>query len=171
MVSAGILTENDPVELIHGVLVAKMPRNSLHIVSVRKTAAALARIIPAEWFVAKEDVLRIGQYSKPELDVMVARRELEYDTSRDPAPADCALVVEVAESSLPADRSEKGFLYATSGIAVYWIVNLIDLHLEVYSDPGPEGYRKRQDLGPDEFVGVAIAGGEVGKLRVADLLP
>ena len=171
MVAAGILAEDDPVELIEGRLVAKMPRNSLYIVAVRKTVRALEKVIPDGWFVAKEDVLQIGQYSKAEPDVMVLRTEVEFDASRDPIPTDCALVVEVAESSLAGDRAEKGQVYAAAGLSVYWIVNLVDRRLEVYSDPDPTGYRTRQDLAPDQQVSVVIAGNAVGRITVADLLP
>jgi Uma2 family endonuclease len=171
MVAAGILAEDDPVELIEGRLVAKMPRNSPHIVGVRKTVRALERVIPEGWFVAKEDVLRIGQYSKAEPDVMVLRSDVEFDASQDPTPPDCALVVEIAESSLAGDRAEKGPVYAAAGLSVYWIVNLVDRQLEVYSDPDKGGYRARQDLAPDQQVSVVIAGNVVGRIAVADLLP
>jgi Uma2 family endonuclease len=171
MISAGVLSEDDPVELIDGKLVAKMPRNSTHIVSVRKSVRALESMIPAKWFVAKEDVLKIGLYSKPEPDAMVVRRELELDSSRDPIPADCALVVEVADSSLLAHRTEKAMLYSSGNIPLYLIVNLVDSQLEVYSEPGPSGYQTRRDFGLSDQVSVVLEGQEFGRIAVADLMP
>ena len=70
-------------------------------------------------------------------------------SSRHPGPADMALVIEVADSSLPDDRSLKARIYAAAAVPVYWIVNLVDHQVEVYTDPtGPDAapvYRARQD--------------------------
>jgi Uma2 family endonuclease len=84
---------------------------------------------------------------------------------------DVALFVEIAESSLTTDRSEMGGIYAASGIPYYWIVNLVDHQIEVYTGPGPAGYQSRQDLKPGQDVPVVVDGVEVGRIPVADLLP
>jgi Uma2 family endonuclease len=62
-------------------------------------------------------------------------------------------------------------VYAAAGIPFYWIVNLVDRQLEVYSEPHSDGYRTRQVLGPDEQVALVLDGSEVGRITVADLLP
>jgi Uma2 family endonuclease len=90
-----------------------------------------------------------------------------------PLPADIALLVEVADSSLNRDRTEKGRLYAAAGIPVYWIINLVEGPVEVYtgpSGPGPNaGYLQRQDYGPQDDVPLQI-GGQAGPVPGAELL-
>ena len=179
MVATGILTENDRVELLEGVLVAKMSKNPPHRVATRKTVLALERVISADWHAAKEEALQISTSGKPEPDAAVVRAELEFDATRDATATDCSLVVEVADTTLDYDRTNKLQSYAAAGIAVYWIVNLVDRQIEVYSDPtGPAlnepdvaGYRRRDVFAPDDSVPVVIAGHEVGTISAADLLP
>ena len=61
--------------------------------------------------------------------------------------------------------------YAYGGVPVYWIINLVESQIEVYSDPAPEGYRSRQDFKPGQDVPVVIDGREIGRIAVADILP
>jgi Uma2 family endonuclease len=85
--------------------------------------------------------------------------------------ADVALVVEIAESSLAADQTDMTRVYAASDIPIYWIVNLVDRQLEVYSNPGPNGYSSVLILKPGQDLPVIIDGVEVGRIAVADMLP
>jgi Uma2 family endonuclease len=91
-----------------------------------------------------------------------------------PAPADVALVVEVADSSLELDRTEKLRVYARARIPVYWIVNIPDMQIEAYSQPRggrSPTYRQRRDYLPAEMIPVVIAGQSAGTIAVRDLLP
>ncbi len=173
MIEDGTIGEDDQVELLDGAVVPKMPKNPLHRVGTRKTARALERVIPAGWHVAKEEAIVIRPRCKPEPDVAVIRAELEYDSSRDPTAADCCLVVEVADKSLTSDRGKKLAVYARAGIPVYWIVNLRDLQVEMYSeaDPTAAEYRNHVDYRPGQDVPVIIEGQVAGRIAVADLLP
>jgi Uma2 family endonuclease len=85
------------------------------------------------------------------------------------------LIVEVADSSLRRDRVFKKRLYAAAGILVYWVVNLPEARIEVYTDPsGPierPDYHQRRDYGQSDTVPVLIDGVEVGRLPVHELLP
>ena len=171
MIEDGTIGEDDPVELIEGVLVPKMPRNPPHRVGTRKTAKALERMVPAGWYVAVQEAIVIELESKPEPDVSVVPAELEFDATRDPLAAECCLVVEVADSSLEYDRTKKLALYAAAGIPVYWIVNLIDRVVEVYSSPIAGAYPARKVLGETGSVDLVIDGQVVGTIAVADLLP
>ncbi len=185
MVRDGTFDEDEPVELLNGVLVTKMPKNPPHRVSTRKVVRALEGILPAGWFVQKEDSLVIPPGNKWEPDAAIVRSELEFDSTRDAEAADCCLVVEVADTNLYRARSEKLPAYAAAGVPVYWIVNLAggdsggvptapaSGQLEVYSDPDKATgrYRSRVDLHPGDDVSVVIDGREVGRIAVADLLP
>jgi Uma2 family endonuclease len=174
MIAAGVLTEDDPVELLDGWLVRKMPKNPPHRIAVRRMRKALERVVPAGWYVDAQEPITLDT-SEPEPDGTVARGQTEQYPDRHPGPNDLALVVEVADSSLEHDRGTKKRLYARAAIPVYWIVNLVDRQVEVYTHPsGPADqpdYRSRQDYGPTDTVPVILDGKEVVRIAVADLLP
>lgn len=173
MVREGTLGEDEPVELLNGVLVNAMPKNPAHRVALRKTILALEKIIPAGWHVAKEESMTVGPGCKWEPDAAVLRADLEFDASRDATVADCALVIEVADASLARDRGEKLAGYARAGLPAYWIVNLVAGRVEVFGNPAPETglYRDQTILGPGDAASVVIDGREAGLIAVANLLP
>jgi Uma2 family endonuclease len=174
MIRAGILTEDDPVELLEGWLVTKMPKNPPHSVATRLTTRVLSQCLPSGWEVQTQEPITTDT-SEPEPDVSVVRGDARQYTNRHPRPDDVALVVEVADATLARDRGQKKRIYAHAAIPVYWIIILVEQKIEVYSDPtgpavGPD-YRRRQDFGPSQQIPVWIDGNEVGRLTVSDLLP
>ena len=171
MVEASILAPEDRVELIEGLLVTKMGRNRPHIVSGKKTLRVLQGIIPPGWHVAKEDPVLASDDSKPEPDIAIVRGREEDYLERDVSAGDLALLSEIAESSLHADQNQMKALYAASGIPFYWIINLVDRRLEVFSEPEGREYRKAEVFSGDQDVPVILDGAEAGRVRVADLLP
>ena len=94
---------------------------------------------------------------------------------RHPGPEDVALLVEVADSSLQYDRGTKKRVYARANVQVYWIVNLIDRQIEVYTEPtGPADqpdYLQHHDYREDDTIPVVLDGQEIGQLAVRELLP
>ena len=90
--------------------------------------------------------------------------------NRYPESRDTALVAEVSVSSLDEDRAMAD-IYAAGGVPVYWIVNVDDGQVEVYSDPGPSGYQSHEVLAPGHVLSVMVNGVEVGEIPVADILP
>jgi len=174
MIETGILTDDDPVELLDGCLVPKMPKNPPHTLVNGLVHDALARLLPVGWFADSQEPITTDD-SEPEPDVRVVRGERRAYLERHPGPRDVGLVVEVSDATLDRDRGLKQQLYARAGIAVYWIVNVRDRRLEVYTKPsGPAdvpGYGRRQDLGPGDVVPVTLDGAEIGRLAVDDLLP
>jgi Uma2 family endonuclease len=170
---AGILTEDDPVELLEGWLVQKMTKHKPHSIATRRLRRALERMLPAGWYVDSQEPITTVD-SEPEPDVFVAREEVANDPARHPGPHEVALVVEVADSSLRQDRETKKRVYARAGIVVYWIVNLVERRIEVYTDPtsaaNPPDYGQRQDFGPADTIPVVLDGTEVGRLAAEELL-
>jgi Uma2 family endonuclease len=116
-----------------------------------------------------------GETSEPEPDVAVVRGNRRDYLERHPEPRETGILVEVPDSTLRHDRGFKKRIYARDRTPVYWIVNLVDRQVEVYTDPtGPADvpdYRQRQDYKPGEDVPVVIDGQEVGRIPVAELLP
>lgn len=171
MVEANILGPDEKVELIEGILVTKVGRNRPHVQVGNKGFRALSRLVGGGWHVRKEDPAVVSVLSKPEPDLAVVRGTIEDYDHRDVTAADMALAAEISESTLYTDQKEKKPLYAASGIPIYWIINLVQHQVEVYSDPEGREYRKSQVYSRDQEVPVILDGVEVGKIRAAVLLP
>lgn len=174
MIRLGILTEDDPVELLDGWLVAKMSRNPAHRAATLLVRDALAKAAPAGWYVDAQEPITL-ESSEPEPDVVVVRGNTRDYLDRHPGAADVALVVEVADSSLERDRTLKLRLYARSGIPAYWIVNLLDRRVELFTDPtgavpSPD-FLRQESYEAGETAPLLIDGKEVARVAVADLLP
>jgi Uma2 family endonuclease len=174
MVEHGILTENDPVELIRGLLVQKMSQKSPHRIGIGKVLRVLVRILPTGWHDQVQSPISLPD-SAPEPDHAVVRgRPEDYPTSHASA-RDVALLVEVSDTTLAFDRGEKKALYAEARISPYWIVNIVDGVLEVYTDPHGTGdqadYGNVRRLGPADSVTITLDGVTLPAIAVRDLLP
>jgi Uma2 family endonuclease len=170
MVESGAFSEHDRVQLINGFLVAKMTQGDPHCVCDDLCRNAINQVLPRGWFIRSNKPVRIPPNSKPEPDHAVTRGEIRDYTNRSPGPGDVALIVEVSLSSLAEDRAQAD-VYAAAQVAFYWIVNLVDRQIEVYSNPSPAGYLSRVDYLDGKNVPVVIEGVEVGQIAVADVLP
>jgi Uma2 family endonuclease len=178
MTSADILTEEDSVELLEGLLVRKMSKNPPHVVATELLQRAVSRILPDGWYLSMQNPVTTKN-SEPEPDAKVVRGEPRKYLKRKPGPRHVPLVVEVADKSLKRDRTVKKRIYAAASIPVYWIINLIDRCVEVYTElTGPLGgenaeadYRQVRIFGPDDEVALVLRGREVGRIAVRDLLP
>ncbi|HZY89283.1 MAG TPA: Uma2 family endonuclease [Gemmataceae bacterium] len=175
MIDAGILREGDRHELLNGWIVPKMTRNPPHDLALGLVEDALLQRMPAGWFRRGQSAVTVSSDSEPEPDVAVVRGDRRDYGSRHPGPQDMGLAVEVSDSTLAQDRTVKLQIYARARVPVYWIVNLPDTRVEVYTDPtGPDpapAYRQRRDFGPADEVPLVLDGAEVGRIPVRDLLP
>ncbi len=173
MVASGALSTKESVHLINGYLVAKAIHNPPRGVADELCGKELSRIVPADkYFVAGGKPVRLpGQASEPEPDRCVVRGTIRDYAQRHPGPDEIALIVEVADSSLAEDRLLASEVYGPSGVPVYWIVNLVDRQVEVYTDPGPDRYRSCEVFAEGQVVPVVIEGQRLGQIAVATLLP
>lgn len=170
----GFFNPGDRSELIDGWLVGKMAHNPQHAGTVDVVNAALAALLPAKWTTRSQLPVRLPGDNAPEPDVAVVPAPKQQYTARHPTEKDVALVIEVSDTTLDEDRRLKVPQYAKAKLAVYWIVNLADRCVEVYTDPrGGKNptYKTRTDYGPDDTVPVVIAGKRVGTIAVKELLP
>jgi Uma2 family endonuclease len=172
MIRAGIITDDDPVELLEGWLVLKMGRNPPHRACVAIIREALANRLPSGWSIFTQDPITTAT-SEPEPDISIVRGGPRDYIDRHPGPQDTAIVGEVADTSLRRDRGIKKRAYARAGIPIYWIINLQDRQVEIYTGPTaePPDYRDRQDYRETDEVPVLIEGKEVGRIPVRELLP
>jgi Uma2 family endonuclease len=168
---AGVLEEPSRVELIDGYMVDKMPKSPEHGYATKQALKALDSRLPPGWTSRKEEPVRIPAYDEPEPDVSVIRGSDADYQHRLLSAADVALVVEVSDSTLSLDRGKKLSAYAKDRIPVYWIVNLVDRQVEVYSRPGQRGYRSYKVFLSGQQVPVVIGGQTLHPIAVDDILP
>jgi len=167
MVAAGILREDDRVELVDGRVVEMTPIGPRHAGCVKAVADLLRRALGPMALLGVQDPIMLEEGSEPQPDVMVLRRLPEGYRRRHPGPADVLLLIEVSDASLEYDRGTKVPLYARAGIAEVWLVDLDGARIEVYRTPSGEGYRdvrgvsRGEMLSPSAFPDVVIPAAEV----------
>ncbi|MBL8793754.1 MAG: Uma2 family endonuclease [Planctomycetia bacterium] len=174
LIQLGVLTENDRVELLEGWLVHKMPHNPPHDGTIQVANESLIGRLPAGWKTRIQSSITTAD-SEPEPDITVVRGDARTYLLRHPGPSDIGTLIEVADSTLHLDRGDKARLYARAGIVIYWIINLVDRQVEVYTDPtGPDAaprYRQRQDYPETASVPLVLDGQQLTLIPVRDLLP
>jgi Uma2 family endonuclease len=167
----GILSEDDSVELLEGLVAPKMIRTPVHDAVVAIVEQALRMRLPPGWTPRVQSAITTAT-SEPEPDVALVRGEPRDYLSRHPSGADIALIVEVADSSLARDRA-KARIYAAASVPVYWIVNLADDWVEVHTRPdvAAEQFLHQTDYRRGEDILLSVANGVTITLPVMDLLP
>jgi Uma2 family endonuclease len=173
LIETEIFQPEDRVELLQGILVNKMTHHPPHASTTTKAGRKFFRIVPEKFEVRIQCPITLKD-SEPEPDIAVAEGPSERYVKRHPGAHDTHLLVEVAERSLTVDRHVKGPIYAQARIPVYWIINLVDEIIEVYTDPRAgksPGYQMRQDYGKQDRIPLRFAGQDFGEVAVKDLLP
>jgi Uma2 family endonuclease len=140
MAEAGILTEDDRVELIAGEIVEMSPIGSRHATVVKRGNRLFSRAVGDRALVSVQDPVDLDPYDEPQPDLALLRPRPDDYAAGHPRPADILLVVEVADTSLAADRRLKLPLYARAGVVEAWLVDLEGDALEVHREPRSTGY-------------------------------
>lgn len=174
MIQKGALTEDDSVELLEGWIVQKMSKNPPHDTAIALADETIRPLLPSEWRIRIQSAITTKD-SEPEPDIAIVFGDPRQFVTRHPEPADIGMLVESAESSLDTDRIDKARIYARAKIPVYWVINLIDRQVEVFSDPDsaatPPAYRNTQVFLPGQSIPLVLKGAVVGQIAVQDLLP
>lgn len=168
MAEAGVLHEDDRVELIDGEVISMSPIGNRHGAAVDRLTELLVLRLAPRATVKVQNPLRIDQHSEPQPDLVVARRREDFYAAGHPRPDDTLLVVEVGDTSARFDRVVKAPLYARSGVPEVWLVDVVADEVRVLRAPGPEGYtddavkRRGEVISPGAFPDLV--------LRVDDVL-
>lgn len=141
MAEAGILSENDRVELIHGEIVTMSPVGPPHNAAVARATRALVNIVGDQAIVWIQGSIGLDEYNQPQPDIVLVRPQQDFYSSKLPSPSDTFLVVEIADSSLKYDRTIKARLYAETGIQEYWVADVKKECVFAYSNPSDNEYR------------------------------
>jgi Uma2 family endonuclease len=154
MAESGILHEDDRVELIGGEIVEMSPIGGRHAACVREINHLLGRQVSDELRVDVQSPVKLSEQEEPQPDLAVIRAR-GYGSSL-PTPEDVLLLIEIADTSLAYDREVKLPLYARSGIAEVWLVDLNGGIFERHTEPSEEGYRLVRRAGRGESLESAV---------------
>jgi hypothetical protein len=174
MISKGIIAADARVELLEGKVVNKLARNPPHDVTLCLTQEELKPICAPDWVLRGQMAVVIGKFSQPEPDIAVVLGPYGRYAKQHPLAKEIGMLTDIADSTLLANRRAKIPIYAGARIPWFWIVNIPERIVEVYSDPkggaAPE-YRKRQDYKLGDKVPVILDGRTVGQVEVSRLFP
>jgi Uma2 family endonuclease len=141
MVDAGILTEDDRVELIHGEILAMSPIGPPHNGAILRATQSLVRIVGDRAIVGVQGSVRLDEYDEPQPDLYLLRPRDDFYSSSHASQADIFLIIEMADSSLEYDQGIKMHLYAESRVPEYWVADIRNDRIVAYSDVHNNTYR------------------------------
>lgn len=141
MGATGVFDPDDRLELIDGEIVIMAPIGSRHAGCVDRLNHLLFVQVGDRVVVRVQNPIRLGPRSEPQPDLALLRPRDDFYAAAHPGPADVLLVVEVADATLNYDLGAKAALYARSGIATLWVIDLAGRGVNVLSEPTAGGFR------------------------------
>lgn len=147
MVEAGIIDEDEPIELLEGELVPMASKKNRHEIWKRQMAKLLIRRVKDGVAVAIEPSLYLSDVTFTEPDILV---HAEAILPEDVRGQDVMLLIEVADSSIDRDLRLKRPLYAKYGVQHYWILDAEQRRGLLFSTPGADDYPAPREVGADE---------------------
>lgn len=173
MIKNGIITENDRIELLEGMLIAKARQTPRHSAVISGLNRHLVNLPEDLWIIRIRSGFTTSD-SEPEPDVAVVKALPDEYLTRHPSAGDAAAIMEVSDIELASDRSLKLRIYAHAKVREYWIINLQDNVIEVYSDPIDRGadayYRRKTIYSIDDRVSLLLAGCPTMEFSVKSVL-
>jgi Uma2 family endonuclease len=169
MVAAGILTEDDRVELLDGDIVTMSPIGRRHAACVKRLNAVLGRVFRGRAIVSVQDPIRLNDFSDPQPDLALLAPRDDFYASAHPRPKDVLLVVEVADTSIALDAGTKVPMYARAGIAEAWLIDLNTDTVTVFTDPKRGRYQTSAELRGAARLESPVLGRR--RVLVTDILP
>lgn len=171
LVGSGMLEEDDRIELLEGWIVPKVTHDPPHDWTVTQFAQSVSRKLPDDWMIRVQCAITTSD-SESEPDHAIVRAPNDRYLQRHPRGEDIGLLIEVAAISLLKDR-RKAAIYAAEGIPAYWIINLPDRQIEVFTQPDAtnRSYRDFQIAASGTSVELEFDGVSIGSFAVDDFLP
>lgn len=169
MAQAGILTEDDRVELIEGEVIEMSPIGSRHAACVNRLNNLLSRLAGRKMIVSVQNPIHIDEFSAPQPDVALLRWREDFYAGSHPAAPDVLIVIEVADTSVEYDRKKKLPLYARAGIPEVWLANLPEDRFEIHAQPRDGEYHSVTIVRRDESINSpTVAGLTVNVSEILD---
>jgi Uma2 family endonuclease len=142
MGEAGLFSEDDRVELLAGEIIEMSPIDPLHAGTVGRLTALFSAQLGTEVLVSIQNLLLLRtEDSEPQPDVALLRPRPDFYTHSHPEAQNVYLVIEVADTSVVADREVKFPIYARAGVPEAWLLDVVMQRLEVHRQPTPDGYQ------------------------------
>jgi Uma2 family endonuclease len=167
MRDVGVLTEDDRVELIDGGVYEMCPIDPVHAAQVDRLTRLLTKQCGEEIIVRVQNPIRLDGYNEPQPDLALVRWQEDFYAQSHPTPADVLIAIEVANSSLAADRKVKLPWYALAGIPEVWLINIARQSIEQYTQPINNSYTTLKVVNRGQIlVAQTIAGLEFPLTRI-----
>ncbi len=167
LIDAGVLHEDDRVELIEGRIVDMTPIGTRHSACVNRLNTIFAQKLQGQSIVSIQNPIQLAEQSEPEPDIVLLKYLEDFYSDELPESEDVLLLIEVADSSLDYDRNTKIPLYAKAGILEVWLVDLLENCIEIYMSPYAEGYetkrliRNEQSVSPQKFPDINLTANQI----------
>lgn len=152
MAETGMLMPDEKVELINGEIYTMSPIGKRHASTVDQVNALFITAFIHQFTIRIQNPIHIDQWNEPEPDIAVVELKDHRYNMAHPEPADILAVIEVADTTYEYDKNVKLPIYASSGIPVYWVVNLGKDVIEVYSIPRGDQYDVRTFFHPGDDI-------------------
>lgn len=153
---AGLLREDDRVELIDGEIRELSPIGARHVSLVNRLTALLVRLAGDAAIVSVQNPIRLDEYNEPQPDPALLRPRAHAYASALAVPEDVLLVIEVADTSLAYDQQEKLPRYARAGIGEVWLVDAGRQIIEQYTMPVADEYTLLHKVLPGGRISAAM---------------
>lgn len=165
MAQAGILREDDRVELLDGEIVTMAPIGSRHQACVDRLTDLLSPQVARRAILRVEGPICLGEHSEPQPDVALLRPRADFYAQGHPRSQDVLLIIEVTDlsacnaqagTSATYDGETKVPLYAGAGIPEVWLIDLSEERIELCRQPSPQGYQQIQRLRRGDYLAPAV---------------
>ncbi|NUN63625.1 Uma2 family endonuclease [Pseudanabaena biceps] len=163
MIEAGVLDEDDRVELLEGKIVCMSPQRPFHAASVQRSSRLLFKLLSDRAEIRIQLPVTLGNDSEPEPDIAVVRLDANEYSFRHPEAPDIYLLIEVADWTISKDRKQKARIYSKNQVLEYWILDLQKRQVYIFRQPDEGTYREELILNSTDtfnlqaFPDVAIA--------------
>lgn len=168
MGTAGLFHPDQRLELIEGEVVEMAPIGPTHAGTVDRLTQLLVEAVARQAIVRVQGPVRLSDISEPQPDLSLLRRREQFYLDRHPQPRDILLAVEVSDTTLRFDRTTKVPLYARSGVTELWVVDVNAATVDVFTDPGPDGYASSRTLSRGDRIDLTALPGVT--IEVSDFL-
>jgi len=160
--------------LIHGEIFTMATPDPPHDTALSLTQEYLRSAFPTKHYVRNQQGFDIGLDNDPSPDLAVVEGSIRDYAKHTPTTA--VLIVEISDTTLFKDITTKAELHATAKVPEYWVIDLVNRQLHVFSDPvalptglGATAYRKH--IVHAENDRIASQAAPNATIRVAELLP
>ena len=154
IIESGVLSGKS-VELLEGEIVTMSPEKPIHSSRIDTVADYLRDVLRGKAKVREAHPVTLDN-SEPEPDIAIVCFDTDNYANRHPYPQDIYWLIEVSSSTLIKDLEEKPITYARNGIPEYWVIDLSNHKLWIFTQPKPTGYLKKREITLGEINPIAF---------------